>query len=112
MVVATISLAAISTNKFLNMVAPGEGKTVIRGGYRRSYVNDEWTRAADTALLRQLIAPGEQAELTKEVTPKVRNNGREPRELNMRTGLSGCQSELTRTAWGRLPIAADQGSLV
>jgi hypothetical protein len=38
-------------NKFLKMVAPGEGRTVIRGGYRRSYVNDEWTRAADNALL-------------------------------------------------------------
>jgi carboxypeptidase family protein len=38
-------------NKFLNMIAPGEGRTVIRGGYRRSYVNDEWTRAADNALL-------------------------------------------------------------
>lgn len=37
-------------NKFLNMIAPGEGRTVIRGGYRRSYVNDEWTRAADNAL--------------------------------------------------------------
>ncbi|HMH45418.1 MAG TPA: carboxypeptidase-like regulatory domain-containing protein [Pyrinomonadaceae bacterium] len=38
-------------NHFLNMVAPGEGKTVLRGGYRRSFVNDEWTRAADNALL-------------------------------------------------------------
>jgi hypothetical protein len=37
-------------NKFLKMIAPGEGRTVIRGGYRRSYVNDEWTRAADNAL--------------------------------------------------------------
>ena len=38
-------------NKFLSMIAPGEGRSVIRGGYRRSYVNDEWTRAADNALL-------------------------------------------------------------
>lgn len=38
-------------NHFMNMIAPGEGKTVLRGGYRRSFVNDEWTRAADNALL-------------------------------------------------------------
>jgi hypothetical protein len=38
-------------NHFLNTLAPGEGKTVLRGGYRRSFVNDEWTRAADNALL-------------------------------------------------------------
>jgi Carboxypeptidase regulatory-like domain len=38
-------------NKFMNMIAPGDGRTVLRGGYRRSYVNDEWTRAADNALL-------------------------------------------------------------
>lgn len=38
-------------NRFLNRIAPGEGRTVIRGGYRRSYVNDEWARSADNALL-------------------------------------------------------------
>jgi hypothetical protein len=38
-------------NKFLNTLAPGDGRTVIRGGYRRSYVNDEWARSADNALL-------------------------------------------------------------
>ena len=38
-------------NHFMNMIAPGEGETVLRGGYRRSFVNDEWTRAADNALL-------------------------------------------------------------
>jgi Carboxypeptidase regulatory-like domain len=37
-------------NKFLSRIAPGSGKTVIRGGYRRSFVNDEFTRAADNAL--------------------------------------------------------------
>lgn len=37
-------------NKFLSTIAPGDGRTVIRGGYRRSYVNDEWVRAADNAI--------------------------------------------------------------
>jgi Carboxypeptidase regulatory-like domain len=37
-------------NEFLNRIAPGEGRSVIRGGYRRSYVNDEFVRAADNAL--------------------------------------------------------------
>ena len=37
-------------NKFLGTIAPGDGRTVIRGGYRRSYVNDEWVRAADNAI--------------------------------------------------------------
>jgi len=30
---------------------PGEGKTVLRGGYRISYVNDNFVRAADNALI-------------------------------------------------------------
>ena len=37
-------------NGFLNRLMPGEGRTVIRGGYRMSYVNDEFVRAADNAL--------------------------------------------------------------
>jgi Carboxypeptidase regulatory-like domain len=37
-------------NKFVNMILPGDGKTIIRGGYRMSYVNDEYVRAADNAL--------------------------------------------------------------
>jgi len=37
-------------NKVLGALFPGEGKTVIRGGYRLSYVNDEFIRAADNAL--------------------------------------------------------------
>ena len=32
-------------NNFLNSVFPGEGRTVIRGGYRRSFVNDTILRA-------------------------------------------------------------------
>jgi hypothetical protein len=37
-------------NNFLGKAFPGEGRTVIRGGYRMSYVNDEFVRAADNAL--------------------------------------------------------------
>lgn len=37
-------------NKWLNTLFPGGGKTVVRGGYRLSYVNDEFIRAADNAL--------------------------------------------------------------
>ncbi len=37
-------------NEFLNRLFPGEGRTVLRGGYRRSFVNDEFIRAADNAL--------------------------------------------------------------
>lgn len=38
-------------NRFLDTLFPGDGKTVIRGGYRLSYVNDEFIRAADNALI-------------------------------------------------------------
>ena len=37
-------------SSWLKSVFPGEGKTVLRGGYRESYVNDEFVRAADNAL--------------------------------------------------------------
>lgn len=37
-------------NRLLGSVFPGEGRTVIRGGYRISYVNDEFVRGADNAL--------------------------------------------------------------
>src|SRR6185436_12583134 len=36
-------------NSFLSRIFPGEGKTVIRGGYRVNYVNDEYVRAPDNA---------------------------------------------------------------
>ena len=36
-------------NKFLGAFLGGEGRTVIRGGYRISYVNDEYIRAPDNA---------------------------------------------------------------
>ncbi len=32
-------------NRFLNALLPGDGRTVIRGGYRLSYVNDEFLKA-------------------------------------------------------------------
>ncbi|HYP52095.1 MAG TPA: TonB-dependent receptor [Pyrinomonadaceae bacterium] len=37
-------------NNFLNSVFPGEGRTVLRGGYRISYVNDEFIRGSDNAI--------------------------------------------------------------
>lgn len=37
-------------NKLLSKMFPGGGRTVLRGGYRRSFVNDEFIRAADNAL--------------------------------------------------------------
>jgi hypothetical protein len=36
-------------NSFLGGIFPGEGKTVIRGGYRVNFVNDEYVRAPDNA---------------------------------------------------------------
>ena len=38
-------------NNFLSSLFPGEGRTVIRGGYRVNYVNDEYVRAPDNANL-------------------------------------------------------------
>jgi len=38
-------------NRFLGSLFPGEGRTVIRGGYRVNYVNDEYVRAQDNANL-------------------------------------------------------------
>jgi hypothetical protein len=48
-----ISIAYTPTfkNRFFNSLLPGEGKTVLRGGYRVDYVNDEYVRAADNANL-------------------------------------------------------------
>ncbi|MEP6570333.1 MAG: carboxypeptidase regulatory-like domain-containing protein [Acidobacteriota bacterium] len=37
-------------NSLLGGIFPGEGRTVIRGGYRISYVNDEFVRGADNAI--------------------------------------------------------------
>lgn len=41
-------------NSFLGGIFPGEGKTVIRGGYRVNYVNDEYVRAPDNANLNNV----------------------------------------------------------
>lgn len=41
-------------NKLLGSLFPGEGRTVIRGGYKISYVNDEFVRGADNALAGNL----------------------------------------------------------
>ncbi|MFL6334171.1 MAG: TonB-dependent receptor, partial [Pyrinomonadaceae bacterium] len=38
-------------NRLLGSMFPGEGKTVIRGGFRVDYVNDEYVRSADNASL-------------------------------------------------------------
>jgi hypothetical protein len=38
-------------NRFLGSLFPGEGRTVIRGGYRVDYVNDEYVRSQDNAIL-------------------------------------------------------------
>ncbi|MFL6257889.1 MAG: carboxypeptidase regulatory-like domain-containing protein [Pyrinomonadaceae bacterium] len=38
-------------NRFLGGMFPGEGKTVLRGGYRVNYVNDEYVRSIDNAAL-------------------------------------------------------------
>lgn len=37
-------------NSFLGKLFPGEGKTVLRGGFSINYVNDEFVRSADNAL--------------------------------------------------------------
>jgi hypothetical protein len=39
--------------RFVRRLFPGEGKTVIRGGFSESYINDEYVRAADNALQNQ-----------------------------------------------------------
>lgn len=49
--VASFAWAPSFKNKWMNSLFPGEGRTVLRGGYRRSYVNDEFARAADNALI-------------------------------------------------------------
>jgi hypothetical protein len=40
-------------NGLLSRMFPGSGKTVIRGGFRQSYINDEYVRSADNALQNQ-----------------------------------------------------------
>ncbi|HSS22716.1 MAG TPA: TonB-dependent receptor [Pyrinomonadaceae bacterium] len=47
----SIAYSPTFKNHFLNSLMPGEGKTVIRGGYRVDYVNDEFVRSPDNANL-------------------------------------------------------------
>jgi hypothetical protein len=39
--------------KFVRTLLPGNGKTVIRGGFSESYINDEYVRSPDNALQNQ-----------------------------------------------------------
>lgn len=48
--IISVAWAPEFRNKFLGAIFPDAGRTVIRGGYRESYVNDEFVRAADAAL--------------------------------------------------------------
>lgn len=48
--VVSFAWSPATENKFLSKLFPGGGRTVFRGGYRRSFVNDEFVRAADNAL--------------------------------------------------------------
>jgi hypothetical protein len=47
----SITYSPTFKNRFLNSMFPGEGRTVIRGGYRVDYVNDEYVRSQDNAIL-------------------------------------------------------------
>ncbi|HEX6186592.1 MAG TPA: carboxypeptidase-like regulatory domain-containing protein [Pyrinomonadaceae bacterium] len=49
--VVSLAWAPNFKNNFLGSLFPGEGRTVFRGGFRISYVNDEFVRAADNALI-------------------------------------------------------------
>ena len=40
-------------NKLVSTLFPGDGKTVIRGGFSESYINDEFVRSPDNALQNQ-----------------------------------------------------------
>jgi Carboxypeptidase regulatory-like domain len=40
-------------SRFIRRIFPGDGKTIIRGGFRQSYVNDEYVRSPDNALQNQ-----------------------------------------------------------
>jgi len=47
--ILSVAYAPQFKNKFLGGLFPGEGRTVIRGGFRISYINDEYLKAADNA---------------------------------------------------------------
>jgi hypothetical protein len=49
--VVSVAWAPEFNKKFFSAIFPGGGRSVLRAGYRESYVNDEFVRAADNALL-------------------------------------------------------------
>lgn len=49
--VVSVAYSPETGNKFLSKLFPGDNRTVIRAGYRMSYVNDEFVRGADNALI-------------------------------------------------------------
>jgi len=48
--VISLAWSPVFKNRLMNALFPGDGRTVFRGGYRRSFVNDEFARAADNAI--------------------------------------------------------------
>jgi hypothetical protein len=70
-------------NSLLGSMFPGEGRTVIRGGYKISYVNDEFIRGADNAISGNLGLTQTQS-------------GRDPGNVNLTTlnGRLGVPSSL------------------
>lgn len=49
--IVSIAWSPSFRNRFLGAIFPDNGRTVLRGGYRMSYVNDEFVRGADNALI-------------------------------------------------------------
>lgn len=47
--VLSLSYSPNFKNRFLNAILPGEGKTVIRGGYRQSFINDSLVTVLNNA---------------------------------------------------------------
>ncbi|HWS86287.1 MAG TPA: TonB-dependent receptor [Pyrinomonadaceae bacterium] len=54
-------------NNLLNSAFPGEGRTVIRGGYRISYNNNEYVRSPDNALLNHVGLGGQTINVTTNI---------------------------------------------
>jgi len=48
--VVSVAWSPSFQNRFMGKLFPDNGRTVIRGGYRMSFVNDEFVRGADNAL--------------------------------------------------------------
>ncbi|MGH9945299.1 MAG: hypothetical protein ACRD9R_23350, partial [Pyrinomonadaceae bacterium] len=54
-------------NNFLGRLFPGEGRTVIRGGYRTSYNNNEYVRSPDNANLNHVGLGGTTVNVTSNI---------------------------------------------